>query len=162
MIHEQKFKTKTGYCHVLDDRILLTREDLISNIADIKPENNIQRTLFIYSIFGIICFLNVYFKAKDQDWALFSFYLTGAIIITYSIIRSIKLSDSPIIERDKIKNITFIPAKKYLTRSYFKIDFEQQTGKIKSRLVMLPSSLNDGSKETDKALEIMRHSGLLK
>jgi len=162
MIHEQKFKTKNGYCHILDDKILLTHKDFLSNIDDIKTENNIQRTLFIYSVFGLICFLNVYFKAIDKDWFFFSFYLIGGVILTYSIFRSLKLTDSPTIERDKIKNITFVPAKKYLTRSFFKIDFEQNTGKIKTRLVMLPGSLNDGSKETDKALEIMRNTGLLK
>ena len=42
------------------------------------------------------------------------------------------------------------------------MDFEQDDGKIKSRLIMLPGSLNDGTNETEKALEIMKNTGLIK
>ena len=42
------------------------------------------------------------------------------------------------------------------------MDFEQNDGKMKRRLIMLPGSLNDGTNETEKALEIMRKTGLIK
>ena len=63
--------------------------------------------------------------------------------------------------RDKIKNVEFKSAKKRLTRSYFRVDFVQENGKIKSRLIMLPGSLNDGIEETKKALEIMKKEGFI-
>ena len=41
------------------------------------------------------------------------------------------------------------------------MSFEQEGGKIKKRLILLPGSLSDGPKETSKAVEIMKRNGLL-
>lgn len=71
------------------------------------------------------------------------------------------LSASPVIDRDKIKNIIFKNAVKGITRSRFEIVFENERGKLKTRLILLPGSLNDGEKETAKAFEIMKGEGLL-
>ena len=60
------------------------------------------------------------------------------------------------IERNKIKEVKFIDAKYGATRSRFEVLFEDEKGKIKTRLILLPGSLNDGENETKKALEIMK------
>ena len=44
----------------------------------------------------------------------------------------------------------------------FEIKFEDEDGRIKKRLIMLPGSLSDGSDETSRAIEIMKNSGLIK
>ena len=58
---EKKFKTKTGYCHVLSDKIVLTRDGVIGNIAEITVGKGITRILLIYS--GIVIFSS-FFKYK--------------------------------------------------------------------------------------------------
>ena len=103
-----------------------------------------------------------YTKIAKEDWIEFAVYFGIGVYLVYSLIKSLNLSATPIIERNKIKNVEFKPAKKFLTRSYFKVNFEQNNGKIKSRLIMLPGSLNDGTNETEKTLEIMKNTGLIK
>jgi hypothetical protein len=158
---ELKFKTKTGFCHILADKIILTRDGIIGNVAELTSGNNIYRTLGIYGIMSIVLFYMAYTKIVNEDWIEFAVYCGIGIFLAYSLIKSINLSATPIIERNKIKNVEFKRAKKFLTRSYFKVKFEQNNGKIKSRLIMLPGSLNDGNKETENAIQIMKKAGLI-
>ncbi len=47
------FRTKTGYCHILADRILLTRDGIAGNIAKLTVGNKISRILIIYGLISI-------------------------------------------------------------------------------------------------------------
>ena len=159
---EQTFKTKTGFCHITEDKIVLTRDGIIGNMAELTTGNSIVRLLIIYGLIAALMIYNAYGDFKNENWLFFGLYLIGGIYLTYTVFKSINLSATPIIERNKIKNVEFKSAKKNLTRSYFKINFEQNDGKIKSRLIMLPGSLNDGANETEKAIGIMKNAGLIK
>ena len=59
------------------------------------------------------------------------------------------------------KEVKLKKALKGLTRSRFEVMFEDEKGKIKKRLIMLPGSLSDGQNETEKAIEIMTEEQLL-
>jgi hypothetical protein len=48
-----------------------------------------------------------------------------------------------------------------LTRSRFEVKFEDENGKIKKRLIMLPGSLTGGKIETEKAIKLMKEERLL-
>lgn len=158
---EQTFKTKTGFCHITEDKIILTRDGIIGNVAELTSGNNITRLLISYGLIASLMIYNAYNNFKSENWLFFGLSAIAGIYLLYSVFKSINLSTTPIIERNKIKNVKFKPAKKFLTRSYFKVDFEQNVGKIKSRLIMLPGSLNDGTNETEKAVGIMKNAGLL-
>tara|TARA_R110002051_G_scaffold255120_2_gene314193 strand:+ start:23104 stop:23304 length:201 start_codon:yes stop_codon:yes gene_type:complete len=54
-----------------------------------------------------------------------------------------------------IKKVKYKKAIFGLTRSRFEVLFEDDNQKIKKRLIMLPGSLSNGQKETEKALKIM-------
>lgn len=158
---ESKFKTKTGYCHILKDKIVLTRDGIVGNTTKIVSGNKIYRPLIGYGMVSCIVFYNGYQDFRNENWTFFAIYIGIGVFLMYSILKSLKLSTTPIIFRDKIKNVEFKSAKKRLTRSYFRVDFVQENGKIKSRLIMLPGSLNDGIEETKKALEIMKKEGFI-
>ncbi|WP_299782968.1 phosphoribosylaminoimidazolesuccinocarboxamide synthase [uncultured Formosa sp.] len=159
---EQTFKTKTGFCHITEDKIILTRDGIIGNVAELTTGKSIYRILGIYGIMAIFLLYMAYTKIVKEDWIEFAVYCGIGIYLVYSLIKSINLSATPIIERNKIKSVEFKPAKKFLTRSYFKVNFKQNDGKIKSRLIMLPGSLTDGTSETEKAIGIMKNAGLIK
>ena len=161
MENVEKFKTKTGFCHIFADKIILTRDGVIGNIAEFKSGNNISRTLIIYGLITCLMIYNAYNDYMSQNWFFFGLYTVSGIYLIYTIIKSRNYSATSVIERNKIVKIEFKAAKKFLTRSYFKVDFEQDNGKIKTRLIMLPGSLNNGTKGTKKALELMRNSGLI-
>jgi hypothetical protein len=99
------------------------------------------------------------FKNNEQLSAVF--FSAIALYLIYNVFKSINNSATPIIERNKIKEVKFYNGKVGLTRSRFEIKFEDENGKLKNRLIMLPGSLNDGKKETENALEIMKKEKLI-
>ena len=55
MENEKVFRTKTGFCHILPDRILLTRDGVKGNVANATVGKSITGVLIIYG--GIAAFL---------------------------------------------------------------------------------------------------------
>lgn len=149
------FKTKTGYCHILQNKIVLSRDGLIGNVAKVTMGNHIARPLVIYGILSAGLFY-LAFKdfTKGQKPEAFLFFIPGVFLLI-GIFRSLNNSATPVIERQKIRDIEFKKALPGATRAYFIVHFENESGQIKKRLIMLPGSLNNGQIETEKALEIM-------
>ena len=65
---EKTFKTKTGFCHILSDKIILTRDGITGNVAKVVSGNNISRILIIYSAISIflIYFLNKHAERDEE------------------------------------------------------------------------------------------------
>jgi len=158
---EKRFKTKTGFCHVLPDKIVLTRDGIIGSVANATLGNNINRTLLIYG--GIT--IGLFYFAFDS-------YKTGAVLhpivcgilglfLIYGIVNSLNNSATPTIERKSIKDVKLKKSIPGLTRSRFEVLFENENGKIMKRLIMLPGSMTGGKKETEKAIRIMTEEKLL-
>ena len=161
MENHKKFKTKTGFCHILNDKIILTSDGNIDDISKFNPSNTINRNLIFYGISGLLLIFLTYTGFKEKDWYKIIITCGFGIYLIYGAIKSINHSNIPVIDREKIKIITFYPAKKFLTRAYFKVDFEDDKNNIKSRLIMLPGSLSSGLKETNKAYNIMYEQRLI-
>ena len=152
---EKTFITKTGFCHILPDKIVLTRDGIIGNLAKVAVGNNISRILLIYG--GLSCVLiygaySLYLKGQFAQTILFGLI---AVYLIFGILNSLNNSATPIIYRDKIKGVKLKKAIPGLTRSRFEIKFEDENGKIKKRLILLPGSMSGGSKETEIAIKIM-------
>ena len=157
---EKTFRTKTGFCHVTEDKIILTRDGVIGKVAKVTVGNNISRILIIYGLMsiGLIYFAYVSYVKGDTTTTLF-FGLIGLYLI-YGIIKSRNNSATPIIERKEIKKVTYNSGTSGLTRPRFEIEFNDN-GEIKKRLIMLPGTLAGGQNEADKAVQIMREEKLL-
>ncbi|QXP65135.1 phosphoribosylaminoimidazolesuccinocarboxamide synthase [Polaribacter sp. HaHaR_3_91] len=159
---EKQFNTKTGFCHILPDKIILTRDGIIGNVANVAVGKSITRVFIIYG--GIAAFL--LFSAFDsfqKGQILISiFSLIVSLFLLYGIFKSINNSATPIIERIDIKSIKFKKAIFGITRSRFEVLFKDEKGKIKKRIIMLPGSMKNGTKETEKAIKIMKEENLLK
>ena len=152
---EKVFKTKTGFCHILQDRIVLTRDGVVGNVTAVTMGNNIARPLIIYGIISIGLFYFAFNNFEERQKAsAFLFAFLGLFLI-FGIYRSFNNSASPVIERAKIKEIKFKRAIPGVARSYFVVFFATDNGQIKRRLIMLPGSLTGGRMETAKALQIM-------
>ncbi len=159
---EKIFKTKTGFCHILPDKIVLTRDEVVGNVAKVTVGKNIVRIQIIYGAITVGLFYFGYEAYKNgQTFQPILFGLFGLYLI-YGIVGSLNNSATPIIDREKIKDVKWKKAVKGLTRSRFEVLFEDENGKIKKRLIMLPGSMTDGQNETEKAVEIMRAEQLLK
>ena len=106
----------------------------------------------------------------NRPWSKFSRLLVGiepmdfqsiVVQLIYGIVNSINNSATPIIDREKIKEVKFKKAIAGLTRSRFEVLFEDEQGKIKKRLIMLPGSSTDGKSATAKAIKIMTDEKLI-
>lgn len=160
MDNEKIFKTKTGFCHILPDKIILTRDGIIGNVAKVTVGNNISRILIIYGIISVGLFYFAFDSYENEQIIQSILFGLIGIYLVYGITSSINNSATPIIERQKIKNVKFKKAILGLTRSRFEICFEDENGKNKKRLIMLPGSLTNGQNETEKALRIMSEENL--
>jgi len=161
MENEKFFKTKTGFCHILPDKIILTRDGIIGNIAKATVGKNSSGNLVLYSILsaGFFYFAIEYYKTKELLQSIF-FMLLGSYL-TYGVINSINNSTTPIIDRNKIREVKFKKSILGLTRSRFEVFFDNGYGKIKKRIIMLPGSLSDGKNETEKAIKIMTEEKII-
>ncbi|PNW29133.1 phosphoribosylaminoimidazolesuccinocarboxamide synthase [Formosa algae] len=143
---EKQFKTKTGFCHILPDKIILTRDGIIGNVAKVAVGKSITRVLIIYG--GISAFLlySAFDSFQTGQVPISIFYLIMGLFLMYGICSSFNNSTTPIIERKDIKNIKFKKAILGITRSRFEIHFRDENGKIKKRIIMLPGSIHQGKK----------------
>lgn len=161
MDSEKTFRTKTGYCHILPDKIVLTRDGIVGNVAKVTVGNNISRILIIYGLIslGLIYFAIDNFNKQNNLTAIF--LLLIALYLTYGILKSLNNSATPIIDRQSIQRIKFIKGIVGLTRARFVVIFTDENGKTKKRLIMLPGSLTGGQTETDIAYSIMIEEKLI-
>ena len=158
---EKTFKTKTGFCHILPDKIILTRDGIIGNVAKVTVGNNIARILLIYFGLAVFLFYSAFNNYQNGQIAMPIIFGIIGFYLIYGIITSLNNSAIPILERSKIKEIKVKKAILGLTHSRFEILFEDDNTKIKKRLIMLPGSMIDGQNETEKAIKIMTEEKLL-
>ena len=161
MDNEKRFRTKTGYCHILSDKIVLTRDGIIGNLAKVTVGNTISRPLIIYGLFSIVLIYYAFDSFKKEDTVSAIFFMVIAVLFIYGILRSLNNSATPIIERQSIQRIKFIKGLIGLTRTRFEVYFTDNNGKTKKRLIMLPGSLTGGQTETDIAYRIMIEEKLI-
>lgn len=157
----KKFKTKNGFCHILSDKIVLTRDGFVGNVSEVVVGNKISRILTIYGILSLALFYLAYKGYTNDKVGGALFFGVIGVFLVYGIFKSFKNSATPVIYRDKIQGIIFKPGFPGATRSRFEVFFKDDKGKIKKRLIMLPGSMNEGDNETEKALKVMIDENLI-
>lgn len=159
-MEQNTFKTKSGYCHVLPQKIVLTREGVIGNLSEVVAGRSVTRLLMIYGTLSSYLFYKAYKNFIHDDIVIGIIHLLIGTLLILGIIKSTNNSVTPIIERSSIKKVTFKKAISFMTRAYFIVIFEDTRGKLKKRLIILPGSLTNGEEATTIALTIMRREGL--
>jgi len=161
MNSEKIFKTKTGYCHIFPDKIVLSRDGVAGSVAKVTVGNSITRILLIYGLIAAFLLYLAYDSYQDGQTTVAVLQVLLSIYLLFNVSRSLNNSAEPIIDRKRIQNIKLKKAVPGLTRSYFEVNFLNEEDKIKKRLIMLPSSLSNGKVETEKAIQIMKEENLL-
>ncbi|WP_306349740.1 phosphoribosylaminoimidazolesuccinocarboxamide synthase [Flavobacterium sp. '19STA2R22 D10 B1'] len=160
MENQKTFRTRTGFCHIFPDKIVLTRKQEIDDLSKIKTGTTIYSTLVIYGFIVLWLLYSAYINYQEGKSVILFLKLLVAVFLIYSIVRSFNNSTTPIIERKKVKSVKFHDAKPGLTRAYFEVFFEDEKRNVKKRLILLPGSLSKGDVETKKAVKIMREEKL--
>jgi len=158
---DTKFKTKTGFCYVLPDRIILTREGVLGKFANAYSGKGVTNSLIIQLILiGVIFYLG-FIEYKRENYVSIGFYGMIALILSYGVVTSLNNSGTPVIDRNKIKEVKFKKGAPGATRARFEVFFENEEGKVKKRLILLPGTLSQGEEEADKALALFKSEGYL-
>ena len=157
MNSENTFRTKTGFCHLTADKIILTRDGDISHLT---VGENVKRVLIAYGIFSAGLLYMAYDGFRKGDFLMtFLFGLFGGYLI-YEIVKNKNNSGTPVINRKDITKVMYIPARSRLTPPRFEVLFNDN-GQIRKRLIMLPGTSSSGETEVDKAVQIMKEEKLL-
>lgn len=127
-MEENIFRTKTGYCHIQADRILLTRDGIVGNISEVTVGNKISRILIIYAFISIFLFYFAFEYYNEGKSASMVFNIILGLLLIYTIKKSWNNSAASIIQRESIKEVKFMNAKYGAKRSVFEIIFEDLDG----------------------------------
>ena len=160
MPEEPVFRTKTGFCHILPDRIVLTRDGVVGSAAQ-AVSSSLPRLLAIYGLLALALFYMSYDSYRTGSAWQAGFLSLLGLSLAYGILTSLNNSATPVIERSRIRRVRFHPSRPGITRTYFAVFFADENGRDKKRLIMLPGTLAGGKEETAKALQIMRAAKLL-
>jgi len=160
MKNEKVFRTKTGFCHILPDRILLTRDGVKGNVANATVGKSITGVLIIYGIIAAFLLFSAFQSFQKGEIPIAVVYSIVGLFLVYGIFKSLNNSATPIIQRDKIKSVKFKKAILAITRSRFEVVFEED-GAIKKRIIILPGIMGNGQNETEKARKMMIEEKLL-
>jgi len=155
------FKTKTGYCHLLEDRIVLSKESKLSEIDEVMTRKSIGKTLTLYGAFAVgLLYLAFQSYSKDEQ-AQTTIIAALALFLIYGIVVSINNSTTPIVMRNQIIQTKFKKAIFGITRARFEVFFKDENGKLKKRLILLPGAAANGKELSKRAVQVMRDNGLL-
>ena len=125
MERENIFRTKSGFCQILSDRIVLTRNAAVGNFSKFFVGDNITRILLIYSFITLFLLFFAFKAFQENKIATFLFNVFFAIYLLFKIKQSLNFSATPIIKRNKIKEVKF-----------FMLNLEQHVLDLKSFLKM--------------------------
>ena len=154
------FRTRTGYCHVFPDKLILSRYKDSKNSAGYSEKDTIGWRLLFYGAITIYILYNSATLYRDDQMVRSILHCAVGLLLLYVTIKSLNNSSIGLIRRDTIRETTFQEASG-ATRAYITVVFEDGKGRIKKRLIMLPGSLSGGREEVKKAKAILAEEGLL-
>lgn len=157
----KKFHTKTGYCHVLEDRIIFTPRSFIGRLADLTIEGRMKRMLLIFVLLTLFILYLAYENYRNNEifWTGLFGIIAGYLI--YGIIKGLNTSMHPIIERAQIKKVKYFKAISGISSAYFEISFHDGKGSEKKRIITLLSPIEENRLEIQNAMRIMRDEGYI-
>ncbi|MBN1950750.1 MAG: hypothetical protein JW801_06075 [Bacteroidales bacterium] len=159
--NDNKFRVKSGYCHILPDQILFTSNGKIED----EPKSNLLkiswwRPILDFLLIFLLLFGGLYLATINR--------ITPAIILAvialYRIINMmINLIRSKIIkiDRNMIIRVRLKPGIKGISRATVKFIFKTPKGKKRRKLIILPDAADSGHAETERACQIMRKEKLI-
>lgn len=146
------YKTKYGYCHVLNDRIIFANGKTIEKLSSYKEGNKIAGTLGLQLIIMCVMLWYIFTHTADGDVGKLAAPVLIVIISTVSFFSSLRNSTTPLILREKIIKVNFVKGLPFLINPHFVVWFTDHKNRKRKRIIAL-----DGDYEkTSEALRIMQ------
>ncbi len=155
-----KFRTKTGFCTITPDQIVLTRGGLRGQIAEVMYGSGSRLSTLIRSAvigFSLLGF-GFYLLTRHATFGGVFLVAFGAYFLL-NVVLSCNSSATPVIPRTQIQTIVACKPMPPTTRGYFTIAFLENSRQVQ-RLIILPGVLDGGEAEFQKALMVFQSCGL--
>ena len=155
MENNNSFPIANGYCHIFDDRIVLTNS---ADPEDIQSPASSQKASF-FRIIQLIVGIILLSAAVVSIWqgAIFgagSAIFLGIALIIYSQTRKLR-SDSPVIKRSSISEVRFRQEYRNPYRAMFIVQFRDENEQVKNRPIILRGNLRTNQEEIESAYDLM-------
>jgi hypothetical protein len=90
MENEKTFKTKIGFCHISHNKIILTRDGIIGNVAKVTVGKNITRILIICGGLSTFLLYSAFNSFQKGQAPISVIYLIVVLFLIYGIFTSLK------------------------------------------------------------------------
>jgi hypothetical protein len=161
MITAKKFRTKTGYCHIMPDRIVFTHRGFFGRLGDMIIEGKMSRMLILFGSLSLLIFYFAYriYQTGESMWA--SLFLLIGLYMLYAVVKNARHSVHPIILRDFISEVSMLEEVKGISPPGFEIAFKNDSGKMRKRIISLPGRFSKYPDEIKEAKRLLLEEGLL-
>ena len=113
------FRTKTGYCHITPDQIILNKDAVLDTSEKMTESDGVVKIVLVYIIFAAYLIYSAYGDFGRGENVMAGILALVAVGLIYAIAISLDNSGTPVIDRSSIKKVTFTTGRKGLSRSVF-------------------------------------------
>jgi len=161
MVQPQSFETKSGYCFVFPDRIILSKGTDYTKSAQNSSDTKIKVMLVVYALLALYLLYNAYESLSKGLHITSIFRLTLSFFLVTMVIKSFNNSSASVLYRSSITKVAYNTSIAGLKRPYFTVFFTDEKGKQRKRLIMLPGSFNSDYVETAAAIKVMKDNAYM-
>jgi hypothetical protein len=154
------FNTRYGVCHLLPDRIELSRNDLTGKVVAWLYGKGYERLSVLYISLAVVFFLAALFCILIRNYFLTFFFLIFAGLDLYALRLNRGMSFAPVILRENIESVMYYPAVEGVSRAMFTVIYRNGDRKLLRR-ISLPGQYQNGDMIAEEALRMMRDEGLI-
>ena len=155
------FKTSNGYCHLVDDAIILNYDpNSLEPSSEFESKAWFELVIVSFIILLVIVLITVSIVTKDY-FKLTIFALNGLLLINWPVLRYLRLSNESRIKVASITEVKYRVSWLGRKRGHFDIKFKNERGRRRIRILKMPHFENDASKEIIKGKEIFSNLGVL-
>jgi hypothetical protein len=150
------FKTRSGYCFITPDEIILTQQQHLQK-KPAKPAGDLSTVvLSLYAIAAAFVFYFSVLGFQQADYYPAAVLLIVSVGIMAYVYTARNKSFAPIIPRESIRDIELIKAIPGGLGTHFNIWFEDDNGQLKRRVIKLPGMFVPENTELVNAIKIMQ------
>lgn len=149
------FRFRDGYCHILNDKILLTRTEAPDENQLAQKKTVPYSQVATYAFFSIIFSLYFFDQYQFGNRFLAFIFLIFASLFSIGSVNLLTLKLTPLIERSKIVKVRYVKKIPVIALASIQIEFKDKNNKKQNTWLYLDDE------HVQEALEVLQQFKLL-
>ncbi len=162
--YDKTFRTKSGYCHILQDKIVFSKDGDLEKALTEKGQNHNSKSfkiLFAFILCILIYFVYDQYKKEIIDLNTLTISLIACPFIYFFVALGLNYETIAQIDRKKINKTQLHSRTHPLTYPKFIIYFDNEMGKKKVTAVVFRDPNLFGKTDMENAIRILREENLI-